>query len=136
MTDMSRSGYSYDYEHMELYRASVDRALGGRRGQSFLRELVAALDALPVQRLITNDLESERGVCAIGAVGRARQVVMDGLDAHDPDMLGLYFGIARSMAAEIMFENDEYYGPENDEQRFQRIRAWAVDKIKEKGITS
>jgi hypothetical protein len=33
---MSRSGYSEDYEHMELYRANVDRTLAGKKGQAFL----------------------------------------------------------------------------------------------------
>ena len=33
---MSRSQYSCDCEHLELYRASVDRALHGKRGQAFV----------------------------------------------------------------------------------------------------
>lgn len=44
---MSRSGYVDDYEYLELYRASVERAIRGKRGQAFLRELAKVLDSVP-----------------------------------------------------------------------------------------
>lgn len=57
---MSRSGYNDDYDGdgfpLALYRENVDRAIRGRRGQVFLRDLVEALDALPEKRLISDDL--------------------------------------------------------------------------------
>ncbi len=129
---MSRSGYSYDYEHMELYRRTVENAMNGKRGQTFLRELLEALDALEDKKLIVGALKDDRGVCAIGAVGLRRGIDMSGMDPEDPDLIGSSFGIARAMAAEIEFENDEAYcGVETDEERFQRVRKWVVENLRE-----
>ncbi len=36
---MSRSGYQDDCEGLNLYRGTVRRAIRGKRGQAFLREL-------------------------------------------------------------------------------------------------
>ena len=36
---MSRSGYSDDCETMGLWRGAVERAIYGKRGQTFLREM-------------------------------------------------------------------------------------------------
>ncbi len=124
---MSRSGYSYDYEHLDLYRASVDRALRGRRGQKFLRELAEAMDAMPEKRLITRDLERGGDVCTLGVVGRERGIDMDRIDQDDPEHVGQAFGIARSMAAEIEDVTDDT-GPasETPEQRWVRVRRWVA----------
>lgn len=68
---MSRSGYCDDYDCDPLplgrWRGQVASAIRGKRGQAFLRELVAALDAMPEKRLIANDLEQAGNVCAIAA---------------------------------------------------------------------
>lgn len=129
---MSRSGYSYDYEHMELYRRSVKNALSGKRGQAFLKEMLEAFDALEEKKLIAGVLKDESGVCAMGAVGVRRGTDMSGLDPFDSGSIGGCFGIARSMVAEIAFENDEscyHSGEETPEQRFQRMRKWVVNNI-------
>lgn len=66
---MSRSGYSYDCNGWELirWRGAVASAIRGKRGQEFLRQLLAALDALPNKRLIRDELVTKDGeVCAIG----------------------------------------------------------------------
>lgn len=127
---MSRSGYTDGFgdegNELYLYRAAVDRAMRGARGQHFLRKLRAALDALPVKRLITDAIANKAGdVCAMGAVDPAAHV-----DPDDPDAVGKYFGIARSMAAEIAYENDEgRYGRETPEERWIRMRAWVETQI-------
>jgi len=131
---MSRSGYCDDYAYDEpqlfnLYRASVDRALGGRRGQQFLRELLEALDAMPEKRLIAHELETPQGeVCAMGAVGQRRGVDMRTLDPEDPRAVAKAFNIAESMAREIAFLNDDISDPE---KRWQWMRAWVARQIKE-----
>jgi len=134
---MSRSGYTEDCESINLYRNSVHRALTGKRGQAFLRELRDALDAMPEKRLITGALVSEAlphphtepGCCAMGAVALARGVDTSKLDPEDRDMIAAAFGIAPSMAAEIAYENDEhdYYRSKSEtpEERWTRMRAWA-----------
>ena len=128
---MSRSGYSDDCGYWELYRATVDRALGGKRGQAFLRELVAALDAMPEKALIAGELVSESGACcAIGAVCKARKLDVSAVDYYDPSSVARAIGVSRTMAAEIEYMNDEWASPkETPEQRWERMRKWASDNI-------
>lgn len=128
---MSRSGYSYDCENLALYRASVERAMHGKRGQAFLRELVAALDAMPEKALIAHELVNESGACcAIGAVCKARSLDVGTVDCYDPDSVARAIGVARSMAAEIEFMNDEWGNQdETPAQRWERMRKWASYNI-------
>jgi len=128
---MSRSGYSDDCENLELYRSAVDRALRGKRGQSFLLELAASLDAMPEKALIAGELVSGNGACcAIGAVCKSRGLDVSHVDYEDPDSVARAIGVARSMAAEIEYINDER-GERNEtpEQRWYRVRKWTSDKI-------
>src|SRR5690348_13620283 len=104
---MSRSGYTDDCDNVCLWRAAVDSALHGKRGQAFLREMLAALDALPNKRLIVNELVSDGECCALGAVALKRGTDVAAVDTYDPDQLSDVFGIAPAMAAEIMWINDE-----------------------------
>ena len=123
---MSRSGYSDDCDHIELYRATVDRAMRGARGQHFLRKLRGALDAMPVKRLITNEIANAAGeVCALGAVDPNTD-----LDPEDIETVSRHFGIAHSMAAEIVYMNDKgSYRAETPEDRWMRMRRWVESEI-------
>ena len=128
---MSRSGYNDSCDGWEfiMWRGAVASAIRGKRGQQFLRDLVAALDALPTKRLIAEELESpDGGVCAIGSVGKQRGLSMQGIDPEDREMVATAFGIAPALAAEIMYENDNdfAYNKETPEQRWERVRQWAV----------
>lgn len=129
---MSRSGYvddDYDGYLVALWRGAVGSALRGKRGQAFLRELGAALDAMPVKELITGEIVRDSDhVCAIGAVAVARGLDVRNIDDHDGDAVGSAFGIASAMAREIAYENDER-GPraETPAQRWQRMREWVND---------
>lgn len=129
---------------MIRWRGAVASAIRGKRGQSFLREMLAALDALPEKKLIRNELaepnyvtishwglhEGLPDVCAIGAVGLARGIDMSEIDPEDRDTVGGIFGIAPALAAEIVYENDEtYWGRDTPEYRFTRMRAWVVSHI-------
>jgi hypothetical protein len=128
---MSRSGYStdYDFEYWDLvrWRGAVTSAIRGRRGQAFLRELIAALDAMPEKRLIADALVADGQYCAIGTVGATRGVDMTKLDPEDPDRIAAAFGISRALVCEIEFLNDDGHvgRSETPEQRWQRMRAWA-----------
>ena len=72
---MSRSGYIDDYgcggreEQWALirWRGAVASAIRGKRGQKFLRDVLAAMDELPEPTLISDELEKDGQVCAIGA---------------------------------------------------------------------
>jgi len=129
---MSRSGYYDDCESWSLicYRGQVASAIRGKRGQLFLLEMLAALDALPEKKLVASELEAQDGaVCAIGAVGRRRGVDMGKIDPEDSATVAGTFGIADQLAREIVYMNDEVYYSETDEERFARMRRWVVSNI-------
>jgi len=114
---MSRSGYVDEPEFLELWRASVERAIKGKRGQALLRELADALDAMKDKRLYAMKFATADGeYCALGVLAAKRGVKVDDLgdgDDCDPSEVGRRFDIARAMAAEIMYVNDgsvsDYY---------------------------
>lgn len=129
---MSRSGYSDDCYGLELgrWRAQVASTIRGKKGQAFLRELIAALDALPEKRLIASDLEHAGNVCAIGSVGLARGIDMSMIDAEDPAQVAAAFGITHQLAAEIEFMNDEAFYGRDAEERWRFMRNWAVENLR------
>lgn len=131
---MSRSGYSDDIDDQWgwiRWRGTVASAIRGKRGQAFLTEMLAAMDALPEKKLVAWQLEAEGQVCAIGSVGRQRGVDMTKLDPEDYDTVAGTFGVATPLAQEIVWMNDEA-GPfkETPEQRFARMRKWVQSKLR------
>lgn len=132
---MSRSGYSDDCENLGLWRQAVNRAITGKRGQAFLTELLAALDAMPDKRLITESLESEGCFCTLGVIGNARGMDMSDIDYEDAEEVGKVFGISQAMAAEIEFMNDEMgfsyelRRQETEEERWTRMREWVAKSL-------
>lgn len=134
---MSRSGYTDDCEHVELYRANVDRTIASKRGQAFLRELASLMDAMPVRELVTEELVNDVGqCCTIGVVCKARGIDVTKIDCTYPREVGDAVGISRIMAAEIAYENDEngcLYGrgrQETPAERWQRMRKWVEKHLK------
>lgn len=106
---MSRSGYSDDCDGWALirWRGAVAAAIRGRRGQSFLRELAEALDAMPAKRLIAEELEADGEFCALGCIGARRGLDLRAINPENREAVALAFGIPPALAAEIMFENDD-----------------------------
>jgi hypothetical protein len=128
---MSRSGYSDDYGDddplaLGRWRAAVKSAIRGKKGQTFLKEMLAALEALPQKRLVANALQEgewnegetkivpvkDGDVCAFGAVGRARGISMPAswVDDDPEDMtydVQRLFGTTDALSREIMYVNDE-----------------------------
>jgi hypothetical protein len=133
---VSRSNYNDDCDQWSLirWRGAVMSAINGKRGQGFLRELLAALDMLPQKRLIAGELECDGEVCALGAVGRARGLDMTKLDPEDIETVAPVFGIPDALAREIVFMNDdECFGHgASTEERWKRMRAWAANNLKSK----
>ena len=126
---MSRSGYTDDYEHMNLYRATVERTIKGKRGQKFFKDLVNALDAMPVKELIYDELQDDKGgVCAIGAFCVAKQIDMQPLDYTDPEVVAQAVGISRSLAAEVQFMNDDWTS-EAPAERWTRMHKWVSNQL-------
>ena len=107
---MSRSGYTDDCDdgwELIRWRGAVQSALKGARGQAFLRELAAAMDVMPEKVLVEGELQADGAFCALGVVGRARGLDLSKIDTEDWQQLSSTFGIAESMAREVMYENDE-----------------------------
>lgn len=133
---MSRSGYCDDltnWSHI-CWRGAVASAIRGKRGQAFLKELLAALDALPEKRLIAWELQQKDQVCALGAVGKSRGLDMEDLDPEDHEKVAKAFDIPHALACEIMWENDEArYWEQTPEQRFKYVRDWVVRHIRSDG---
>ena len=134
---MSRAGYNEDYDNnweAIAWRGAVASAIRGKRGQAFIKELIAALDAMPEKRLIADDLINNGKVCAIGSVGVARGIDMTKLDAENAEQIAGAFNIAPAMVREIEWYNDEYCyylnQTETSEDRWKRMREWAEKQLK------
>lgn len=130
---MSRSGYTHDYDSEgtdALWRGAVARSISGRRGQAFLREMLSALDAMPIKILIAGDIvRDEEHVCGIGAVALSRKLDVSTLEPTDSVAVAEAFAIAHAMACEIAFMNDEVVEEETPEARWVRMRAWVAGNI-------
>lgn len=144
-----------------LWQANCDRSIRGKVGQRELRELKAALLALPEKRLIHGALEDEEGgVCAIAAYGKRKGVDLSKFDPEDDsDDVGIAGGMPRLVAWKVVALNDveidDYFvyaeGPtkpdypyqsyENrgvwqrmhftPEERYEKVLAWVQRQIVE-----
>lgn len=160
-----------------LWQANAERALKGKRGRRALRDLRAALLALPEPRLIAGALctvnparraegrthpdwlladiaEKGEGVCAGGALLWHLRVKggMDPIAAFDSlptleddnhsgwesaDLIAHEAGLARPLAVEIAFRNDETYLRMTPEERWTAFLAWIdAELADEAGIPS
>lgn len=134
---MSRAGYTDDNDSdypMALWRGAVQSAIRGKRGQAFLKEMLAAFDALPQKRLIAHELIANGEACAIGTVGLARGIDMSKLNPEAYNAIAKIFGISAALVREIEYENDDedgYYqrSTVTPEQRFERVRKWVASQI-------
>lgn len=134
---MSRSGLTEDEGEDVLvfgrWRGAVLSAIRGKRGQAFLRELLAALDAMPDKRLIHGELQTEDGqVCAIGCVGAARGLDMKTVDVYDYEAIAKTLGVNEKLVQEVEWINDEYgRGPDGGVRRWKAVREWIVEQLKD-----
>ena len=137
---MARHGYEDDIDDplaIGRWRGNVKRAISGKRGQAFLRDLAAALDAMPEKRLVSGVLQAKDGdCCAIGAVCKARGKDYTSHEDDEPyDLeelnaaLAGELNIAQCLVQEAEYENDEGPQAETPEQRWQRMRRWVSKKL-------
>lgn len=133
---MSRSNYTEDGDNnwsLIRWRGAVTSAIKGSRGQDCLRDLITALDAMPEKELIANELQENGRTCALGALGLVRGLDLEAVDPEDSDEVAKLFGIAPALAREIVYKNDEgAWSPETAEDRWRRMRAWAVSQLRNK----
>jgi hypothetical protein len=145
---MSRSGYSDDLDQWALirWRGAVAAAIRGKRGQALLKEMEAALLALPEKVLCAGDFAkaADGEVCALGSVALKRKLdkgkdlaqALQELEKEFPEdtaaeEVHAEFGIAEALAKEITYVNDEH-GPYGctPQQRYEVVLAWVREQIK------
>lgn len=129
-----RLNYSED-EHFpgqfELWQSNCERSLRGRSGQAELRELHAALVALPEKRLIFGSLvDDEGGVCAVGAYARHKGLSLSNFDPEDEtDEVGIEAGMPRLVAWKVVEMNDIQFNSLTPEQRYEKMLSWVESKL-------
>lgn len=156
---MSRIGYTDEEDYpgqFGLWQGNCQRSLKGKQGQVILRELEAALLALPSKRLIAKSLVDQHGeVCAIGALANWRGEITDemiGQGEYDMEAVGERLGMPRLVAWKVVEVNDiqlvgndlvfcegPYRWPSEQphayveitpEQRYERMLAWVQSNLK------
>ena len=94
---MNRSGYSENNDVEErdfgLWRGAVWKAMTGKRGQCFLRRILAALDSMEDKELEESVLVGKRGCCAMGAVAVNEKIKTDGVDPWNREEVANLFNI-------------------------------------------
>lgn len=134
---MSRSGYSEGGGSQEeqwaliRWRGAVKSALRGKRGQSFLKRILVALDSMEKKELIDETLAENGAYCTLGALAKHESIQVDDLDSECYEHVAKRFDIAEAMTREIVWENDEcgYYA-ETPNRRYERMRSWVISNIK------
>jgi len=128
-----------------LWFASMRKGMRGARGQAALRELEAALLALPERRLIEDEMCDGEGVCAAGALllkratdrGEDRKAALDRIAGTWGDLdagiayrpLAKELGIGATLAWAIMEVNDEDCGGMEPEDRYAAVLDWVRRNI-------
>lgn len=151
---MSRFDDCYDEDfpnQAALYHANTERALKGKRGQAFLKELEAALLMLPEKVLIEGSICREGAVCANGALALKRKVdagmqipeALKWLEENKPDddfnggdagqtgdFMEKHFGILSRLAVHTAFVNDEHRQTDHsDHGRYEKVLSWVRSQI-------
>lgn len=139
---MRRSGYVIIDDPLELgrWRGMVASAIRGKRGQAFLRRLIAALDAMPWKGLIADKLGDEYGrICAVGAALKAAGQNLSNWEPYDHEGLGAALNIHACLVKEVEALNDFEGGPVRPwdlaEYRWARMRYWAEEHLRKKSQT-
>jgi hypothetical protein len=154
---MSRIGYSEEEDYpgqFGLWQANCSRSLRGARGQAALRELEAALLALPEKRLIAGELQNAEGeVCAVGALKKYRGITETNADPNrDMEEVGVELEMPRLVAWKVVYLNDieidghyeilegavqsryenvlRQFVPPTPEDRYKRVLAWVQGQLK------
>ena len=109
---MSRSGYTDDWDgdnwQMIMANGAYQKAVKGKRGQAFLREALAVLEAMETKELVEDTLQEDGAYCVLGAVGAARGLNLDEINTNNYPQLSQVFNISKTLARQLMHENDEW----------------------------
>jgi hypothetical protein len=141
-----------------FWQIDLQRALTSGRGQRWLRDIEAALLALPKHELSyenivelgewddEGDTRKPVGVCAVGAVAAYQKVKAgatwdqafadlaeswDGeRDCWETQQLGMSIGLTRTVAWELAYQNDEMFESLNPSERHAAMLGWVRSHIK------
>jgi len=115
-----------------LWEANCRRSISGCKGQTALRELEAALLALPTKRLIRGYLESNGDVCAVGALARYKKhnPIADVDSTYQTERIGVECGMPRLVAWEVVAQNDIIMEEGTPEQRYTDMLKWVQKQIR------
>ncbi len=111
---------------------AIKSAIRGKRGQAFLRELADALDAMPVKQLAFGALADDGCHCALGVLGEKRGLDLRALqpedlfDEWDQDAIARAFGVAKMLALEVQWINDDGADHMDDDDDRARNRRWRL----------
>lgn len=155
-----RLNYSDDEDYpgqFNIFQANCRRSLRGKAGQRELRELEAALLALPTKRLIHGALtDDDGGVCAIACYAKHKGVDLSTFDpdANYSDEVGIAGGMPRLVAWKVVEQNDfqidgrwiraegpainiwGHRGPDSvwmeytPEERYEKVLAWVRSELR------
>jgi hypothetical protein len=136
---MSRHGFGDDGPESQeeqwayiCYRGAVTSAIRGKKGQTFLKEMLAALDAMPVKELIAEELVQEGSFCALGVVGHKRGLDLEDIDPEDIESCAGAFGINEKLCREIVYVNDKgVWWNATPRRRYEEVRGWLLENIKD-----
>lgn len=129
-----RISYSDEEEYpgqFDLWQANCRRSIKGTRGQRELRELEAALVALPEKRLIHGELTDDSGgVCAIACYAKHKGVDLSPFDLDDEsDQAGIKAGMPRLVAWKVVELNDIELERVTEEQRYLAVLEWVREQL-------
>jgi hypothetical protein len=135
---VSRISYSEEEDwpgQFDLWQANCRRSLHGKQGQVELRELKAAIVALPDKRLIHGLLVDEDGeVCAIGAYAKYKGLDLYAFDPEDcTDEVGIHAGMTKLVAWKVVEMNDEQLSHLTPELRYTKMLEWIDSQLLEQG---
>lgn len=137
-----------------LFERAVENAMKGRRGQALLKEIEAALLALPEKKLVAGAVCRDGQVCMLGSVvveravrsGKTRAEALAelerkalewGQDDEDGDETFVFLkdllGIKQeSLAWTLVYQNDEIWC-KSPEDRYERMLEWIRARIAKPG---
>jgi len=146
---MSRFSDDYDEDYpneQALWWANIERSFDSKRGTESLHRFIKALDALPERALAHGVLrDAETGnVCAIGALALDSGTPRERLTTTDEagpltlaKLVARETGLPWATLYRLEAENDEGVGgwSESAQDRWTRLRKWAVDELRRRGET-
>jgi len=140
-----RIGYSDDEDwpgQFALFQANCRRSLRGQTGQCALRQLEAALLALPKPRLIAHELQDVAGdVCAIGALVRYQGITPKADPEFEMEHIGVECGMPLLVAWKVVEQNDIEFDTRyvadpvfhrvlyTPEERYDAMLAWVRQQL-------